>query len=428
MLTAGDELGKNDDAFDAANTLIDFFKTIDMRLNDTDEFDGKARKWNSTFKGAQSVDTNSRHLGFGSVQKLGAVIHYSATEAEGREDVSDALFRAAGTMDSLTKSAAREARDNSEAFQRLWALNQSIESSRVFKESMATSFCEFRRATGHRVNGVWNLRVSFSDLLPLIQADVSQRNVYTQFVYPDDSSKTLRTRSVEMSQCDANGTFSRQPKSKGYIATWKPVISWSDFITTTADENPAMQRVRSSGGIKTDTFNDVDTMSEIAIFLLPVVIALLPTALLQDVSSGMSLAILLSIDIVSAIPIFVKSLELLQLTTSRYYFTETVFFGGPDVSADAAAAEVYIVKCGLNEYFRRIGLGLLPLLFVLTSVAILLDFLTYKWLKKLKTEYLKLQGLHHIMEAPRTGIIWYRKVIKLMKESEYKLNFTLNGD
>ncbi len=147
--------------------------------------------------------------------------------------------------------------------------------------------------------------------------------------------------------------------------------------------------------------------SNMAILLLPLILALVPLGLFQDVSLTMALLYTLATDIVSVLPVALKGIELLSGDTSKHS-TVSYVYGKPG-KENFAVAETWAAACRQDEGFREKGIALLFTALAAMVIGIILEIVARAQVSKYKIEQKRDYARVHEIPPPYEGggLLWH---------------------
>lgn len=127
-------------------------------------------------------------------------------------------------------------------------------------------------------------------------------------------------------------------------------LSWHGEMKE--DSNPAIQEVLRSNQIEIELAEDAVAPSNIALLALPLVMSFIPVAFLAELNTCGVLWYIVFTDIISAVPLLIKGIELVGTTNSRQELV--AYYAGDKNLADV---QVWVAKCSGTNRFRNIGMS-----------------------------------------------------------------------
>lgn len=146
----------------------------------------------------------------------------------------------------------------------------------------------------------------------------------------------------------------------------------STFQTMNALDNPALQVALEKSDIYVQQVEDALTPSSVAILFLPLALTLVPIASLAPVTTWAMLLYTLISDVLTAVPLATKGIELMAIGAQRHKAIVIRLSGSTNVSSPGpAAAEVIAAECRALSYVRPTGVKFLitALFFMVFGVA-----------------------------------------------------------
>ncbi len=262
--------------------------------------------------------------------------------------------------------------------------------------------CNLAGALGHRRKGNWAVAAMLTNVSISIVMKQWDRGYFMEPISVDN--KSMRHFSFSMPKC-SNGNLSGFENGSATIATWGGRPSWSHFSSRRIEENPAIVEALYRGEHEKELVEDSDTVSNLAILLLPAVLALVPLALFHDVGLSLTYVYILVTDVVSVLPVAIKGTELLWYGSKKHYATVSYLYGA-ETAKDIAVAETWVASCGMKEFVQEQGIGLLTTALCAMIVGIVLEFITRWEVSKHKKRRDRFHEYRRANREPR-GLLWY---------------------
>ncbi len=256
--------------------------------------------------------------------------------------------------------------------------------------------CKVVRTVAFRIRGVWRIAAGFTNAPVGFRSALHERLSIHDIVSVNNITNVTESYPVTTQQCGANGSmvyghFFAGDNGTAFATYSSGAAPWSDFLTSPIDENPATQSVLNDiDGNEMNVVEDSDTASNFAILLLPVILALIPLSLFQDVCPVVAILYIIVTDIFSVLPVAIKGVELLEMAKHRHHTTMSYIYGA-DRSA-IIAAETWVSFCGLKPYVKQRGVILLTIAVTGMVAGLVLEFVTRARVSQLKKE------LYHVAE------------------------------
>lgn len=230
-----------------------------------------------------------------------------------------------------------------------------------FKYKGDFEWCSLLHFTAFRVNGTWGINTGLTN---------AEINIFKEEWHRHYLVEVLRTSSDGLRA--TRFTLPRRPPGYGWVhgassvySTWGGQPQTSLFRTImVAANNPAVIAAIAVGHDTKEQVQDATTKSNMAILFLPLMLAVIPIALFADVSTVVTVGYAVLTDVMSAMPLAIKGIELLNFGNVKQIATRTWIYGGR-TQTDLTAGETWHATCTANRRFivqGRIFLGLAVLL------------------------------------------------------------------
>lgn len=176
----------------------------------------------------------------------------------------------------------------------------------------------------------------------------------------EDYSTSLKMKQPRLDGMGVNGSTILWKRG---ARAW---LSWHGEMKE--DSNPAIQDVLRTNKVEIDLAEDAVAPSNIALLALPLVMSFIPVAFLAELNTCGVLWYIVFTDIISAIPLLIKGIELVGTTNSRQ---ELVAYYAGD--KDLADVQVWVAKCSGTNRFKNIGTSFIVIASAATVVGIVLE-------------------------------------------------------
>lgn len=160
----------------------------------------------------------------------------------------------------------------------------------------------------------------------------------------------------------------------------------SEFGNVFPADNVAVELALDRGNHNVELAFDATTPSNIAILALPLAMNVVPVALIADVNTFGMLVYTLLTDVLTAVPLAIKGVEVLLIGKKVKYSAVTRISGGnlweTDQQSEGKAAEIWVAKCVAEGNFITQGSILLAvaLLFMVGGVAA--EIVAKRWVQR----------------------------------------------
>ena len=173
-------------------------------------------------------------------------------------------------------------------------------------------------------------------------------------------------------------TFDRLNGTTTVLSSWTGSPQ-PDTFGTGAWKNAVMKALE-QGDLQAQQIEDVLQPSNLAILILPLIMNFVPAALIGEVNAfGMWMYILLT-DVLTAIPLAIKGVEVIAGAKSESAEAYTRFTGVPN---DDAVAEVFVAECQLGNSLLATGVAFLTVALSLMIAGIALEIIS-RWYRRRK--------------------------------------------
>lgn len=332
---------------------------------------------------------------YGAGAKDGVPILKTKEKGISKEEAYDVVVRHAKAADGIAADAIKNAGLTNDPD---WKKAKHVEPERAFefKYDDGTQECTYDYAAFIREKGQWYVAERITNSVSKLARHAGKRKYL--FEYIDGNGKSLQV-GVPKGNNTINGT-TIQLTSSGFVTA-------SEFGRIFPESNPAVQSAISEGEHATQQAQDATTASNIAILALPLMLNIVPVALIAETNNlGMLLYTLLT-DVLTAVPLAIKGVEVLTIGKTQRYSVVTRFTGGnleaedPEI-ADNKAGEVWAARCSSADKFTARGVVFLTVALTFMIVGIILEFAARKW-KRRKGPKQKIAGINGFTTTPQSG-------------------------
>lgn len=147
------------------------------------------------------------------------------------------------------------------------------------------------------------------------------------------------------------------------LTTPTGIVSWSHFPDGSSrpkdlKTSPSIVQALERSEFEKAMVEDSDSFSGLSILFLPSILALLPIAAFQDAGMVATNLYAVATDIVRAMPIVIKGIELAVCGSRRHYAFNANMYG---VQNSTGAAEIWAAFCAMKPFVRHRGIALFSL-------------------------------------------------------------------
>ncbi|KAI0567356.1 hypothetical protein FGB62_3g360 [Gracilaria domingensis] len=138
------------------------------------------------------------------------------------------------------------------------------------------------------------------------------------------------------------------------ITTWGGAVNaFSRFEPSTAHENVGLKAAVAKGSNVAQQMEDVILASNTAILAFPLVLNLVPGSLFTRYEKWKAVMYILLSDILTAMPMFIKGIELWSIGNAR--FTEIVTRMGDTLEEETIGVEMWVATCRVRHNVQTVG-------------------------------------------------------------------------
>lgn len=252
------------------------------------------------------------------------------------------------------------------------------ESTQLYTHKHADRYrkCTLAKGLAYRLDGRWGLAAVFTN--DSVQVDVDARLVFKEVIGLDDRGDA-RPFEVNVPVCKGVRNKTRPPRVRKATATVAVKSGFiepthaSSFGGTALTSSTAMLEALELGEYDKEMIEQSDTVSSMAVLTLPVFLALVPIAVLQDANLLATVLYAIATDVVSVLPMALKGLEMIVYASREHYAFFARMFGFK-TDNDVSAVEIQAARCNIHPTVRRQGIGLLFAALIVMAAGIVLEF------------------------------------------------------
>lgn len=244
--------------------------------------------------------------------------------------------------------------------------------------------CTLDHQAALRINGLWYVATGITNRPKMEWVAIGERQYLVEYIRVSKNGKLSPARMV-LPINPVNGTMHYVDfQASTLIAYSRGGAQPSQFRPIPLERNVAVVDALDIGDAFVQQIEDATTGSNIAILALPMILTLVPIALVADVSQRSMLLYILLCDILTALPMAIKGAELLSI--SRRRFTSMVSrMGDTSRCNESVVAEIWVADCGIRKNVGPTGLAFLTASMVLMAVGIALEVFARWWFKDRQT-------------------------------------------
>lgn len=239
-----------------------------------------------------------------------------------------------------------------------------------------------------RQNGEWFLDALLTNARQDRVLDDRERVFLHEYVRADRNgvmlpSKTMRLPVLDEAAFDMpKATLTWISNSTTLLQFESGGVSAAAFNIIFAPDNPAVIDAIRKGGHDAQQAADATTPSNIAILALPLAMNIVPVALVADVNGIGMLVYTLLTDVLTAVPLAIKGVEVLAISARRQRSVVTRVTGGQVEDGAEKAGEVWVAECVANGNLKPTGVILLVVALMFMVGGVVAEFVAREWVRK----------------------------------------------
>ncbi|KAI0559887.1 hypothetical protein FGB62_132g028 [Gracilaria domingensis] len=233
--------------------------------------------------------------------------------------------------------------------------------------------CKVETFSAYRMGNNFFLRASMTNHQADKYVEDRNRHFVNEWVR-DDFSQSLKMNhpSMEDGEVVCGTTLLEQWGAR----VW---ISWHGQMTD--QDNPAVRRSSRQNEIAIDLAEDSISPANVAIITLPMVVNLIPLALIAELNTLGYLLYIIFTDIISVAPFMIKGIELVSATRSHPVLV--AYYAGDEELADI---QVWTADCRGTNRFRVIGWIFITVGAFFVILGIALEFIARSYVERRRKE------------------------------------------
>lgn len=249
--------------------------------------------------------------------------------------------------------------------------------------------CTTERTTGLRVKlpkaePLWYVLTGITNEVTTVDLEAWKRQYVTELVGVDLATKKFVDPKLHfIKPFGDEGEQQNRSDFATAFEMWSGRVGSSAVLDLPINESPAVILAVERMDLAVDQARDAVTASNVAILALPMIINLIPVALLADVTTFGLLFYTLITDIVTTVPFIIKGFELIAMGM-RDYSDQAVWFRGKS-SEELVLAELWATKCRILRV-RTLGIIFVAVGFTFMFLGILAEVLARRLRRKWGTQ------------------------------------------
>lgn len=238
------------------------------------------------------------------------------------------------------------------------------------------------KAPGSDGNGQWYFLSGITNENMTKSLPDWERQYINEFVAVDEDGKFVGPLGQNIRPPSATSIDDERETFSTALELWDGVPGLSAIFNMIPSENPALQRALDKTERQVSQAVDALTPSNIAILALPMVMNLVPIALIADVSTCGMLVYTVFSDMLTTVPFIIKGFELLNDGFTVQYEADTWFTG--DESSEWIVAETWGCKCDMAS-LKSTGAAFVGVGFACLVIGVAAEW----WARGLRRRWLK---------------------------------------
>lgn len=159
------------------------------------------------------------------------------------------------------------------------------------------------------------------------------------------------------------------------LTTFRGQALAASLSTIYPEKVPALQSALDKSLLYVQQADDATTPSSLALLILPLILNVIPIALLTSVTAKVMILYTVITDIVTVIPLTIKGIELISIGSSTHRSIAVVLSGAGNGSMSiSAGAEIWAAQCRSKGNVLPAGIAFLVLSIVFMVVGVLAEF------------------------------------------------------
>lgn len=224
----------------------------------------------------------------------------------------------------------------------------------------------------------WYINIAFTNPKRVMHVPRDHRKTIMEYVTADDNNAFKKPLAMQLPK-EANATGLLGNGTTLLVSSRGEAVA-SYVGQTYPEENEAVIESMGKADIFIQQVTDALSPSGVAILILPLGVALVPIALLADVSTVFMLIYTLMTDVLIVIPLGIKGLELIGIGNNRFRTISvrmSGFMSGED--SETAGAELFAAECRAKDYVRPIGVLFVCLSLVFMTLGIIAEMVALRF-------------------------------------------------
>lgn len=227
------------------------------------------------------------------------------------------------------------------------------------------------------LDGSWYLSTRLTNDNPIITYPDGQRYHLVEY----DTVRNNHLHPLPMALHQQPDECAPLQKANTYLQRVNGSETASELLPIFPQQNLAINVALQRGEHAVEIANDAATPSNTAILLLPLVLNLIPVALIADVNTFGMIVYTLLTDVLTVVPLMVKGVELFIVSKQQTYASIMRITGAnhQPMTNESKAAELWVARCVPSRSFRGIGEALIIVALICMVGGVLAELVAMRW-------------------------------------------------
>lgn len=245
-----------------------------------------------------------------------------------------------------------------------------------FTYNESPHICFMSHAVGYRIDGTWVVGAGLTNA-PITEDKADwERHYLVEYLYINPQTNLVDSYRFSM----PNESYVMINDTTTIFSSWGGKPDASYFGNMGMEQCPAVRAALVLGEKLREQAQDSTTPSNIAILVLPLLMAAVPIALFADVSACVTVGYTIVTDIMSGMPLAIKGIELIEFARKELEATRSRVYGGETLT-ELTVVETWISKCTTETSLMSTGIIFLTIAIVVMIIGVILEILA-RWIVK----------------------------------------------
>lgn len=272
-----------------------------------------------------------------------------------------------------------------------------------FPYNTSTKSCVLHVAAAFRLHRRWYLRTQLTNIPIHEHAQDWGRQYVSEYIsVGEDGNLTwpITRAAYEIGRNGIPGRLHRDTTTTINNRRWS--ANPAHFTRLLPKDNPAIHDALQKSEFHIRQATDTLYPSNIAILILPLALNLIPIALFSDASTTTILMYAILSDILTALPLLIKGIELVQISNQRHQSVVTRMTSPSNGTyASTAFCEMWTAECRSKENVGVAGYIFVTMATVFMLGGLVAEFVTQRYRKRISERFSVVEGLGNKPLKPR---------------------------